>query len=100
MSATRCEPAAELGIFSDLITRPASVTTEELLELVASLNTRYEIDGILVQLPLPAHVDTKAVLDAVSPAKDVDGLHPMNAALLLAGRPALIPCTPREFLKS
>ena len=90
---------AELGIFSDLITRPASVTTEELLELVARLNTRYEIDGILVQLPLPAHVDTKAVLDAVSPAKDVDGLHPMNAALLLAGRPALIPCTPAGILE-
>jgi methylenetetrahydrofolate dehydrogenase (NADP+)/methenyltetrahydrofolate cyclohydrolase len=90
---------AELGIFSDLITRPAAVTTAELLELVASLNARDEIDGILVQLPLPARVDTKAVLDAISPAKDVDGLHPLNAGLLLAGRPALVPCTPAGIIE-
>ena|ERR1017187_5103627 len=75
----KVQTCAALGIFSDLITRPAAVTTEELLKLVASLNARDEIDGILIQLPLPAHVDTKALLDAVSPAKDVDGLHPVNA---------------------
>jgi len=88
-----------LGIFSDLITRPAAVTTDELLKLVASLNMREEIDGILIQLPLPAQVDTKALLDAVSPAKDVDGLHPMNAGRLLAGRPALVPCTPAGIIE-
>src|ERR1035437_6928746 len=87
----KVQTCAELGIFSDLITRPAAVTTAELLELVASLNARDEIDGILIQLPLPAQVDTKAVLDAISPAKDVDGLHPLNAGLLLAGRPPLVP---------
>jgi methylenetetrahydrofolate dehydrogenase (NADP+)/methenyltetrahydrofolate cyclohydrolase len=70
------------------------VTTEEMLDLVTSLNDRDEIDGILIQLPLPAQVDTKALLDAVDPAKDVDGFHPVNAGRLLAGRPALAPCTP------
>ena len=76
----------EVGIFSDLIKLPESVTTAELLALVAQLNARDEIDGILVQLPLPAQVDVKTVLDAILPAKDVDGLHPLNAGLLQAGR--------------
>ena len=64
------------------------------MDLVTSLNSRDEIDGILIQLPLPAQVDTKALLDAVDPAKDVDGFHPVNAGRLQAGRPALAPCTP------
>lgn len=89
----------EVGIFSDLITRPETVTTAELLELVAILNGRDEIDGILMQLPLPAQVDAKAVLDAILPAKDVDGLHPVNAGLLQAGRPALAPCTPAGVIE-
>jgi len=89
----------EVGIFSDLITRPESVSTEELLDLVASLNSRDEIDGILVQLPLPAQVDAKTVLDAILPAKDVDGLHPVNAGLLQAGRTALAPCTPAGVIE-
>jgi methylenetetrahydrofolate dehydrogenase (NADP+)/methenyltetrahydrofolate cyclohydrolase len=89
----------EVGIFSDLITRPETVTTAELLELVASLNAREEIDGILVQLPLPAHVDVKTVLDSILPAKDVDGLHPVNAGLLQAGRTALAPCTPAGVIE-
>ena len=90
----KVQTCADLGIFSDLIAPPDSVTTDELLKLVAALNARDEIDGILVQLPLPAHVDAKVVLDAIAPAKDVDGLHPVNAGLLQAGRPALAPCTP------
>jgi methylenetetrahydrofolate dehydrogenase (NADP+)/methenyltetrahydrofolate cyclohydrolase len=90
---------AELGIFSELIAPPASVTTEEMLALVAQLNAREEIDGILIQLPLPAHVDTKALLDAVSPAKDVDGFHPVNAGRLQANRPALAPCTPAGIIE-
>lgn len=89
----------EVGITSDLITRPEAVTTAELLELVAKLNSRDEIDGILVQLPLPAHVDVKMVLDAILPAKDVDGLHPVNAGLLQAGRTALAPCTPAGVIE-
>jgi methylenetetrahydrofolate dehydrogenase (NADP+)/methenyltetrahydrofolate cyclohydrolase len=89
----------EVGIFSDLITRPETATTAELVELVASLNARDEIDGILVQLPLPKQVDVKAVLDAIDPAKDVDGLHPVNAGLLQAGRPGLAPCTPAGVIE-
>ncbi len=89
----------EVGIYSDLITRPESTTTAELLELVADLNGRDEIDGILVQLPLPAQVDAKKVLDAILPAKDVDGLHPVNAGLLQANRPALAPCTPAGVIE-
>jgi methylenetetrahydrofolate dehydrogenase (NADP+)/methenyltetrahydrofolate cyclohydrolase len=89
----------EVGIYSDLITRPESATTAELLELVTSLNAREEIDGILIQLPLPAQVDAKTVLDAILPAKDVDGLHPMNAGLLQANRTALAPCTPAGVIE-
>jgi methylenetetrahydrofolate dehydrogenase (NADP+)/methenyltetrahydrofolate cyclohydrolase len=89
----------EVGIYSDLITRPETATTAELLELVASLNARDEIDGILVQLPLPRQVDVKTVLDAILPAKDVDGLHPVNAGLLQAGRPSLAPCTPAGVIE-
>jgi methylenetetrahydrofolate dehydrogenase (NADP+)/methenyltetrahydrofolate cyclohydrolase len=89
----------ELGIYSDLITPPETVTTEEMLDLVAALNDRDEIDGILIQLPLPKQVDTKALLDAVSPGKDVDGFHPINAGKLQAGRPALAPCTPAGVIE-
>jgi methylenetetrahydrofolate dehydrogenase (NADP+)/methenyltetrahydrofolate cyclohydrolase len=89
----------EVGIYSDLIKLPEETTTAELLELVASLNAREEIDGILVQLPLPKQVDVKAVLDAILPTKDVDGLHPINAGLLQAGRTALAPCTPAGVIE-
>jgi methylenetetrahydrofolate dehydrogenase (NADP+)/methenyltetrahydrofolate cyclohydrolase len=75
------------------------VTTEEMLALVADLNGREEIDGILIQLPLPAQVDTKRLLDAVMPEKDVDGFHPVNAGRLQAGRPALAPCTPAGVIE-
>jgi methylenetetrahydrofolate dehydrogenase (NADP+)/methenyltetrahydrofolate cyclohydrolase len=96
---SKVQTCADLGIFSDLITRPDSVTTEDMLDLVAGLNDRDEIDGILIQLPLPPQVDAKALLDAVSPAKDVDGLHPVNAGRLQAGRPALAPCTPAGVIE-
>ncbi len=89
----------DLGIYSELITPPASVTTEEMLDLIHALNDRDDIDGILIQLPLPAHVDTKALLDAVSPAKDVDGFHPINVGRIQAGRPALAPCTPAGIIE-
>jgi methylenetetrahydrofolate dehydrogenase (NADP+)/methenyltetrahydrofolate cyclohydrolase len=84
----------QLGIFSELITPPESVTTEELIALVEGLNQRDDIDGILVQLPLPEQVDSKAVLLAVSPWKDVDGFHPVNVGNLSTQRPGLVPCTP------
>jgi methylenetetrahydrofolate dehydrogenase (NADP+)/methenyltetrahydrofolate cyclohydrolase len=84
----------QLGIYSELIAPPEASTTEELVALVEQLNARDEIDGILVQLPLPAHVDAKRVLLAVSPAKDVDGFHPLNVGNLSTQRPGLVPCTP------
>jgi methylenetetrahydrofolate dehydrogenase (NADP+)/methenyltetrahydrofolate cyclohydrolase len=96
---SKVQTCAELGIFSDLITPPETVTTEDMLDLVASLNDRDDIDGILIQLPLPHQVNTKALLDAVSPAKDVDGFHPVNAGRLQAGRPALAPCTPAGVIE-
>ena len=96
---SKVQTCADLGIFSELIAPPGTVTTEELFDLVASLNDRDDIDGILIQLPLPPQVDTKALLDAVSPAKDVDGFHPVNAGRLQAGRPALAPCTPAGVIE-
>jgi methylenetetrahydrofolate dehydrogenase (NADP+)/methenyltetrahydrofolate cyclohydrolase len=96
---SKVQACAELGIYSDLITPPDTVTTEEMLDLIAALNTRDDIDGILVQLPLPHQVDTKVLLDAVSPSKDVDGFHPINAGRLQAGRPALAPCTPAGVIE-
>ena len=96
---SKVQACAELGIYSDLITPPADVTTEAMLELVAELNARDDIDGILIQLPLPPQVDAKSLLDAIDPAKDVDGFHPVNAGRLLAGRPALAPCTPAGVIE-
>jgi len=96
---SKVQTCAELGLYSELITPDESVTTEEMLDLVTSLNSRDEIDGILIQLPLPSQVDAKALLDAVDPAKDVDGFHPVNAGRLQAGRPALAPCTPAGVIE-
>ena len=84
----------ETGIYSEKHTPSANASTGELLELVADLNRRDEIDGILVQLPLPPQVDSKKVLLAVDPAKDVDGFHPTNVGFLSTQRPGLVPCTP------
>lgn len=89
----------EVGIYSEKVTPPESVTTAELLELVENLNRREEIDGILVQLPLPPQVDSKKVLLAVDPAKDVDGFHPMNVGFLSTQRPGLVPCTPAGVIE-
>jgi methylenetetrahydrofolate dehydrogenase (NADP+)/methenyltetrahydrofolate cyclohydrolase len=96
---SKVQTCAELGLYSDLITPPDTVTTEDMLDLIHALNDRDDIDGILVQLPLPKQVDAKALLDAVSPAKDVDGFHPINAGRLQAGRPALAPCTPAGVIE-
>lgn len=92
----------EVGIYSEKHTPPETVTTAELLALVHDLNSRDDIDGILVQLPLPPQVDAKKVLLAVEPSKDVDGFHPMNVGNLSTQRPGLVPCTPAgamEILK-
>jgi methylenetetrahydrofolate dehydrogenase (NADP+) / methenyltetrahydrofolate cyclohydrolase len=96
---SKVQACAELGLYSELITPPDTITTDEMLALVADLNARDDIDGILIQLPLPAQVDAKALLDAVDPEKDVDGFHPVNAGRLEAGRPALAPCTPAGVIE-
>src|SRR5213078_446991 len=89
----------EVGIYSEQHTPSESSSTEELLELVADLNRRDEIDGILVQLPLPRQVDSKKVLISVDPAKDVDGFHPTNVGFLSTQRPGLVPCTPAGIME-
>jgi len=95
----KVKACAELGIASLTLTPPATITTDELLEIVEGLNRRPDIDGILVQLPLPPQVDTRRVLLAVSPEKDVDGFHPMNIGNLVAGRPGPRPCTPAGIME-
>src|SRR5258708_1295758 len=89
----------EVGLYSEQHTPPETVTTEELLSLVEDLNRRDEIDGILVQLPLPQQVDSKKILMAVDPAKDVDGFHPVNVGFLSTQRPGLVPCTPAGVME-
>jgi methylenetetrahydrofolate dehydrogenase (NADP+)/methenyltetrahydrofolate cyclohydrolase len=96
---SKVQTCAELGLYSDLLTPPDTVTTEVMLDVVRGLNDRDDIDGILVQLPLPRQVEAKVLLDAVSPAKDVDGFHPVNAGRLQSGRPALAPCTPAGIIE-
>src|SRR6185295_10963410 len=82
-----------LGLYSEKHELPAETTTEQLLDLVNDLNRRNEIDGILVQLPLPAQIETRRILEAVDPAKDVDGFHAVNVGRLVRGEESLVPCT-------
>jgi methylenetetrahydrofolate dehydrogenase (NADP+)/methenyltetrahydrofolate cyclohydrolase len=96
---SKVKTCGELGIYSEMLTPPESITTEEMLALVSDLNAREDIDGILIQLPLPKHVDTKRLLEAVSPDKDVDGFHPVNAGRLQSGQPGLAPCTPAGIIE-
>jgi methylenetetrahydrofolate dehydrogenase (NADP+) / methenyltetrahydrofolate cyclohydrolase len=95
----KVKSSEELGIYSEKHTPPETSSTDDLLELVHDLNTRDEIDGILIQLPLPSQVDSKKVLMAVDPAKDVDGFHPMNVGFLSTQRPGLVPCTPAGIME-
>lgn len=95
----KVKTSEQLGLFSVKITPPETVTTEEMLRLIEELNAREDIDGILVQLPLPKQVDSKKVLLAVSPAKDVDGFHPVNVGNLSTQRPSLAPCTPAGVIE-
>ena len=95
----KVKSSEEVGIYSEKHTPPETVTTADLLALVDDLNRRDEIDGILVQLPLPRQVDSKKVLLAVDPAKDVDGFHPMNVGFLSTQRPGLVPCTPGGIME-
>lgn len=97
--SSKTKTCASLGIYSETHTLPASTTTEELLELVLSLNGREEIDGILVQMPLPPQIDSDKVLEAVLPIKDVDGFHPDNLGRLALKQPRHIACTPAGILE-
>ncbi|MGD0545413.1 MAG: bifunctional 5,10-methylenetetrahydrofolate dehydrogenase/5,10-methenyltetrahydrofolate cyclohydrolase [Candidatus Acidiferrales bacterium] len=89
----------KLALSSIQITPPATITTAELHAIIEDLNRRDDVDGILVQLPLPPQVDAKKILEAVDPAKDVDGFHPLNVGHLVAGTPTLVPCTPAGVLE-
>src|SRR5271163_4041683 len=89
----------EVGIYSQQDTPPETATTSELLALVEDLNRDNNIDGILVQLPLPSQVDSKRILMAVDPARDVDGFHPVNVGFLSTQRPGLVPCTPAGVIE-
>ena len=95
----KVKSCGEVGIYSEQLTPPDTISTQELLELVLQLNRRDEIDGILVQLPLPPQVDSKKILMAVDPAKDVDGFHPVNVGFLSTQRPGLVPCTPAGIME-
>jgi methylenetetrahydrofolate dehydrogenase (NADP+)/methenyltetrahydrofolate cyclohydrolase len=95
----KVKSSQEVGIYSEQHTPSENVSTVQLLDLVADLNRRDEIDGILVQLPLPAHVDSKKILMSLDPAKDVDGFHPMNVGFLSTQRPGLVPCTPAGIIE-
>jgi methylenetetrahydrofolate dehydrogenase (NADP+) / methenyltetrahydrofolate cyclohydrolase len=89
----------EVGIRSEHHALPGATTAHELQKLVASLNERHEIDGILVQMPLPAGLDEATIIDMMDPAKDVDGFHPENVGRLALGRPTFVPCTPAGIIE-
>ena len=90
---------SEVGIRSEHIALPESTTAAELRELIISLNSRNEIDGILVQMPLPAEIEEATIIETIDPAKDVDGFHPVNVGRLALGRPSFVPCTPAGIME-
>jgi len=97
--ASKVKTTEDLGMYSEHIHLSAETSHDELLAIVKGLNCRDEIDGILVQLPLPGHIDDREILEAIDPAKDVDGFHPMNVGRLSQGREALVPCTPAGVIE-
>ncbi|WP_028391732.1 bifunctional methylenetetrahydrofolate dehydrogenase/methenyltetrahydrofolate cyclohydrolase FolD [Bacillus cihuensis] len=92
--ANKQKACAEIGIYSVLFDYPASLSQQELLTKIDELNQDDAIHGILVQLPLPAHIQEKAIIEAISPEKDVDGFHPINIGRMMTGQDAFLPCTP------
>ena len=94
--AKACE---EVGFYSEVITKPEKTSQRELLEIIDSLNKRADIDGILVQLPLPKHINEKAVIGAISPKKDVDAFSPFNVGKLMIGDSVFLPCTPARVME-
>lgn len=97
--SSKVKTCGELGFLSEKITRPAATTTDELLAIVDQLNADSTIDGILVQMPLPKHIDAQQVLNRIAPAKDVDGFHPVNVGRLSIGLPGPRPCTPNGVMR-
>ena len=95
----KAKAATEVGIRNTTIRRDETITQEELLSLVAELNSDDDVDGILVQLPLPKHIDEQKVIAAISPEKDVDAFHPLNVASLWLKQPCILPCTPKGIIK-
>ncbi len=96
---SKVKTAEELGIVSEHVHMPAETSQEEILNVVERLNGRGDVDGILVQLPLPKHIDEREVLERIDPEKDVDGFHPINAGRLMQGYPSLVPCTPAGVIE-
>lgn len=96
---SKVKTAEELGLRSEHLHLTAETTQDQLLEVVDHLNKRDDVDGILVQLPLPKTIDEKVILQAIDPAKDVDGFHPVNAGKLMQGNATLVPCTPAGVIE-
>lgn len=96
---SKARTAKKLGIKSDTITMPDSITQEELLAKIYELNADEDVNGILVQLPLPDQIDEQAIIEAIDPEKDVDGFHPINLGRMVAGIPLFLPCTPHGIQK-
>ena len=97
--ANKEKACEEVGIFNDIVTLPEDATEEELLYMINYYNNNTAIDGILVQLPLPKHINTENVLKAINPKKDVDGFHPENVAKLWLGQECIKPCTPQGIMQ-
>jgi methylenetetrahydrofolate dehydrogenase (NADP+)/methenyltetrahydrofolate cyclohydrolase len=97
--ASKVKTAAELGIISEHIHLPAETGENALAEIVSQLNARDDVDGILVQLPLPRQINERRILELIDPEKDVDGFHPINAGRLMQGYDALVPCTPAGIIE-
>ena len=95
----KAKASAEVGIKNTTIHRPETISEEELLGIIAELNADEAVDGILVQLPLPKHIDSDKVIAAIDCSKDVDGFHPMNVAALWQKQPCVLPCTPKGIIK-
>ncbi|MCK4605826.1 MAG: bifunctional methylenetetrahydrofolate dehydrogenase/methenyltetrahydrofolate cyclohydrolase FolD [candidate division Zixibacteria bacterium] len=96
---SKAKACRKLGLYSEVIRKPATISQEQLTEIVAGLNRNPQIHGILVQSPLPGHIDELSVTLTISPSKDVDGFHPHSVGLLLLGRPKLRPCTPAGIME-
>ncbi len=96
---SKVKTAQELGIVSEHLHFPETVSQEKIIEVIRELNARNDVDGILVQLPLPKHIDEREILETIDPDKDVDGFHPVNAGRLAQGYPGLAPCTPAGVIE-